>query len=265
MKRTTLSNQKVGKHSPAFEQSPDTSLAIHSDKAADLPDSHLVDLKSSGSIDTGNLNILRREEFLREAHARPATENDYKEWLDLYVANGGKITHPRDRNFPRHSGHRDQYHIHNDWWVVQNPNAIPNVEKLYGATSLNLIIPAGMHDFTYAFFNAKQFTLDNQDHPSVEAMRNKEREERHDSDSLTRRARIPFLLDSREGWELGHTSIYMFEQVDADGRLVAKPYTNNPGVVESFTDVTPNRRQQIGSRRGIGRSAASEHRRSLER
>ena len=43
----------------------------------------------------------RRTEFLKKTESAPASPKLYALWLYAYMAQGGKITHPRDRNFPQ--------------------------------------------------------------------------------------------------------------------------------------------------------------------
>lgn len=45
--------------------------------------------------------IRRRTEFLKKTESAPASPKLYALWLYAYMAQGGKITHPRDRNFPQ--------------------------------------------------------------------------------------------------------------------------------------------------------------------
>jgi hypothetical protein len=62
-------------------------------------------------------------------HCRQASYQDYKSWLQGYLALGSKVTHPRNWSFNPH-----------DWYVVESmPDYIP---ELYGARSVKLIVPS---------------------------------------------------------------------------------------------------------------------------
>lgn len=69
-----------------------------------------------------------REEFL--THCRPAGPEDYRAWLAGYLSNGGQVTHPRDWDMP------------GTYYVLESTPA--GVPSLYGALSLEVIVPAGV-------------------------------------------------------------------------------------------------------------------------
>ncbi|RJO62633.1 MAG: hypothetical protein C4542_03025 [Dehalococcoidia bacterium] len=62
-------------------------------------------------------------------HLRPATVNDYRKWIVGFISNGGTVTHHYDYDMP------DDVYIALDSFEIT---------PLYGASSINVIVPAGI-------------------------------------------------------------------------------------------------------------------------
>lgn len=62
-------------------------------------------------------------------YLRPARSSDYTQWLRGFLEHGGKVTHAYDRP------------MRGDWYVARGSFTLP---PLYGAQSLNIIIPKGI-------------------------------------------------------------------------------------------------------------------------
>lgn len=116
----------------------------------DMPDHSQPVPPRSGKTLAGSLAdelsaslTAQRAEFLR--HCRPATADDYRRWLDGYEARGGQPTHAYDYAFDRAG-----FYV-----LTTGPLTVPTLPSLYGATSVNVIVPASAHLYTPDTFHGE--------------------------------------------------------------------------------------------------------------
>lgn len=81
----------------------------------------------------------RRHRFINE-HCRLATKSDYGQWLSGYIQSGGAIDYFRD------------YPMQHGWFVLTSVGELP---ELYGAQSIDLIVPIGIHVFGCRTFHGR--------------------------------------------------------------------------------------------------------------
>ena len=77
-------------------------------------------------------NVRKFEKLIPGIKLRPATINEYIDWLIGYLKKGGEITHSYDYPMTR---------VLEEWFVVEKDFTI---RPLYGARSVNLIVPHGV-------------------------------------------------------------------------------------------------------------------------
>jgi len=68
------------------------------------------------------------------AYTRRAGPADYKAWLDAWIAAGGKITHAYPYRMP------NEFHV-----LTRQPPENDPLPAAYGAQSVSVIVPAGLH------------------------------------------------------------------------------------------------------------------------
>lgn len=81
-------------------------------------------------IEAERIKIENNRNVFIHDNIRPATIDDYKEWLQGYIWNGGEATHYYDYNFPT-----------DEFFVLKKSGELPT---LYGSYSINIIIPVGL-------------------------------------------------------------------------------------------------------------------------
>lgn len=81
-------------------------------------------------FETEYLAKQKRKRAFLDAHTRPATLYDYKDWLKGHLENGGKITHYYEHSF----------YNHNFYVLLSNAEILP----FYGSQSFQIIVPVGL-------------------------------------------------------------------------------------------------------------------------
>lgn len=161
-----------------------------------------------------------RREFLERSGAYPAPPDLYALWLYAYLEQGNKITHPRDYPFSRGQLEKDET-ITQQSLVSIGPNGAEFEDKKVSYYDQNVVwvptkscegnfIPAGYGSDALTIMYLPD--LVNLDTRSTSG-------------------------DRRPGWEYGHSKLLTLK-LDESSSTGLRASTNEPGVIESYTDIT---------------------------
>lgn len=167
--------------------------------------------------------IRRRTEFLKKTESVPAPQKLYALWLCAYMAQGGKITHRRDWDFP-------QSHIEKGDSITQKALATigPNGPTFEDRTISHYDQPSIVWIPTKDSDNHKTpYTI-----PTGYGANSMKILYLPDLVTLNPRATSG---DRRPGWEYGHSTLLTL-QLDDTSPTGLRATTNLPNVVESYID-----------------------------
>lgn len=169
--------------------------------------------------------IRRRTEFLKKTESVPAPPELYALWLCAYMAQGGKITHRRDWDFP-------QSHIEKGDSITQKALATigPNGPTFEDRTISHYDQPFIIWTPTKGSDNHRTpYTI-----PTGYGANSMKILYLPDLVTLNPRATSG---DRRPGWEYGHSTLLTL-QLDDTSPTGFHATTNQPYVVESYIDTT---------------------------
>lgn len=165
--------------------------------------------------------IRRRTEFLKKTESAPASPKLYALWLYAYMAQGGKITHPRDWDFP-------QSHIKKGDSITEKVLATigPNGPTFEDRTISH-------YDQPFILWTPTK-SSDNYTIPTGYGANSMKIPYLPDLVTLNSRATSG---DRRPGREYGHSTLLTL-RLDDTSPTGFHATTNQPDVVESYIDIT---------------------------
>lgn len=133
------------KHKYTFENYPHSAQADDAEGTESSHDiEHLVDdmcpdkelLYAKRLLDRSKRRA-QKYDFLRNTEAEPAPKELYALWLYAYMANGGRVTHPRNREFTKPTEPEFSYRDSVVW--IPMSEASQKIPTGYGASSMNIL------------------------------------------------------------------------------------------------------------------------------